>query len=63
MATYRLFLMVADGHVQRDIELECDDPDGARKLAEEHRGPAMELWSLGGQVEVYSAKTVNPHAP
>lgn len=56
MGEYRLYLMSADGHIQRAVEFECESDEDAIALVE-RRGEAvpMELWEHARRVKVFPA--------
>ncbi len=57
MSGYRLFLMDQDGHITERIDLDCDNEDEAREIADEGAHEIhMELWCLGRALKVYPGR-------
>ena len=56
MATYRLYLLDAAGHVRESVVMDCQSDADALQQAEKHRGPAMELWNLDRMVQSFETE-------
>ncbi len=56
MATYRLYLLDAAGHVRESVVMDCQSDADALQQAENHRGPAMELWNLDRMVQSFETE-------
>ena len=63
MANYRLYLMDHRGHIQRAVEMDCDDDGGAVRLAEEASEiVGAELWQGARLVRRFEAPIAEPQA-
>ncbi len=56
VATYRLYLLNSAGHVRESVVLDCESDAEALRVAEGHRGPAMELWNLDRLVKQFETE-------
>jgi hypothetical protein len=55
VATYRIYVLGADGKIRKSIELDCETDAQAEAFAEGHRGPVLELWNLARLVRKFPA--------
>jgi hypothetical protein len=50
---YRVYLIGSDGHIERAVDLQCDNEDQALAQARElAKDRAVELWQGGRQIAV-----------
>ena len=55
MPQYRLYILDADGHIKRRIDLDCRDDGEAIERAIEHEiGTGMDLWCDARRVRMFS---------
>jgi hypothetical protein len=54
VATYRLFILNAAGHIRSFEAFEAKDDEAADAFAVERLGPPMELWNLDRLVRRYA---------
>ena len=56
MQEYRAYIMGPDGHVQKRVDLRCNDEDEAIELAKQLvDGHDVELWQLDRQIRTLKA--------
>jgi hypothetical protein len=61
MADYRLYILSADNHIRRAIEISAEDDAEAIDLARDHLdGEAAELWNLGRKVRLFQGEGRSP---
>jgi hypothetical protein len=54
---YRAYMMGADGHILKRIDLVCADDDAAKGRAKQLvDGHDVELWQLGRRIAVFKAE-------
>jgi hypothetical protein len=53
---YRLYLLDAKGHIRSSVDLDCEDDEAAKAVAEGHRHEhRLELWQRDRFVGVFEA--------
>jgi hypothetical protein len=54
MQEYRAYMMGPDGHIERRIDLCCENDEAAKERAKQLvDGHAVELWHLGRQIATF----------
>jgi hypothetical protein len=57
MIGYRAYLIDSDGHIQRRVDLLCEDDESAKKQAQKLvDGHDVELWQLNRRICEFKAK-------
>jgi hypothetical protein len=54
MAEYRAYILAPDGHIIKDVDLDCPSDDAAKEAAKKLvDGHDVELWQFGRRIETF----------